>query len=86
MSLKQQFKNSKVLIHPGETLQEYLDKFNISQIKLAEITSFTHEHISRVIEGKEVISKEFALKLEHALGVPAYFWINLQRNYDFESQ
>ena len=85
MSLKQQLISPEFIIHPGITLKEYLEEFNITTLELAKRTSFTINHISRVIDGSKKISKEFALKLENALGVPAYFWINLQRNYNIET-
>jgi len=84
MALKQQLISPELLIHPGVTLQEYLEEFNMTQVELAKRTSFTEKHVSTVINGSKKISAEFALKLEYALGVPAYFWQNLQRNYDLE--
>jgi len=34
--------------------------------------------------GKTNISGSFAKRLEYALGIPASFWMNLQKNYDLE--
>ena len=44
----------------------------------------TEKHISTVIHGQKNISAAFAKKLEYALGIEAFFWMNLQANYDRE--
>jgi len=41
MSLKQQLISSKFVIHPGITLNEYLEEFNMTKLELAKRTSFT---------------------------------------------
>lgn len=84
MDLTKKFTSPDLLIHPGETLLEVIQDRNISQKELALRTGFSEKHVSTVISGKKSISSEFALKLEYALSIPAYFWRNLQTNYDFE--
>lgn len=73
-----------LIIHPGETLREALDDRNMTQKQLAANVGMTEQHVSRVIKGKTDISGSFAKKLEYALGIPASFWMNLQKNYDLE--
>lgn len=73
-----------LIIHPGETLQEVIQEKNISSKELSLRTGFSDNYISCVISGKKSISSKFALKLEYALNIPAYFWRNLQANYDLE--
>lgn len=73
-----------LIIHPGETLRESLDDRNMTQKQLAANVGMTEQHVSRVIKGKTNISGSFAKKLEYALGIPASFWLNLQKNYDLE--
>lgn len=73
-----------LIIHPGETLREALDDRNMTQKQLAANVGMTEQHVSRVIKGKTNISGPFAKKLEYALGIPASFWMNLQKNYDLE--
>jgi len=70
------------IIHPGETIKEVLEERNIKQEELYVITGVTSEYISEVINGQADISIEFAKGLECILGIPANFWINLQKNYD----
>lgn len=73
-----------LIIHPGETLREALHDRNMTQKRLAKNVGMTEQHVSRVIKGKTNISGSFAKKLEYALGIPASFWMNLQKNYDLE--
>lgn len=74
----------ELLIHPGETILEMIQDRNIAQKELAIRTGFTEKHISKVINGENNISAEFAKKLEFALDTPASFWRNLQTSYDLE--
>ena len=84
MGQKLQHTSPEVLIHPGETILDVIQDRNITQKELAIKTGFAEKHISKVINGKNNISAEFAKRLEYALGIPASFWRNLQTNYDLE--
>jgi addiction module HigA family antidote len=66
---------------PGETLQEVLDKRQMSQADLAARTGRPRKTINEIIKGKTAITPETALQFERVLGVPASFWNNLERNY-----
>lgn len=74
------------IIHPGATLKEILENNNMLQEELAEKTGITSKYINEVIKGKKEISVKLAQSLECALGIPANFWINLQKIYDKEKQ
>ena len=66
---------------PGETLQEILDERQMSQADLALATGRPPKTIHEILEGKAPITPDTAAQLEQALGVPASFWNNLERNY-----
>lgn len=70
------------IIHPGETIAEFLEEKNMSQKELAIRCGVSEKHVSTVINGQKNISVDFAKKLEYALEIDAIFWINLQTNYD----
>jgi len=72
----------ELISHPGEIIAEYLEEYNMSQEELALRSGFSKKHISEVINGKKRISMEFAKGLEYALGVPMYYFVNLQKDYD----
>ena len=72
----------KTVLHPGETVLEYLEFFEWSQRDLARRTGITPKTISEVCNGKAAISPVTALALEKAFQRPAGFWLGLQRQYD----
>jgi len=69
------------LVAPGEILEEYLDHAGITQASLAARTGLTPKTINEIIKAKSAITAETALKFERALGRPAHFWGNLERQY-----
>lgn len=70
------------VLHPGETVTEYLDVHGWSQSELARRTDLTAKTISEICNAKAPISPPTALAFEKVLGRPAHFWLNLQRRYD----
>jgi len=70
-----------IAVPPGETLKEYLNNIEMTQVDLARRTGLTPKHISAIINGTAPITQETALKLEYVLGIPASFWNNLEVNY-----
>ncbi len=70
------------LIHPWKTLEELLKVKEMTQKELAQRIWVTPKHITSVINWKNGISPEFALKLEKVFGVSASFWNNLQKSYE----
>lgn len=69
---------------PGDSIQEHIDHIGMSQAELAERLGRSVPKLNELIKGKAPISKETATKLEYVLGVPASFWLNLERNYEDE--
>ncbi len=69
------------LVTPGEVLEEYLDAHGMSQAELAARTGMAKKTINEIIKGKASITPDTALKLERALGRPAHFWNNLERQF-----
>lgn len=69
------------LVHPGVTLAETLESLGMSQVELAVRISRPEKTISEIINGITAITPETALQFERALGVPASFWNNLEKNY-----
>ena len=67
----------------GDSIQEHIDHIGMSQAELAERLGRSVK-INELIKGKAPITKEIATKLEHVLGVPANFWLKLERTYQDE--
>ncbi len=74
--------NPDIAIHPGKTLQEILDSTGISQVDLASRTGLTPKTINEIVQGKNPITPDTAIKLSAVFGMSVNFWNNLQRNYE----
>lgn len=68
-------------IHPGVTVQRTLDSLAMNQKRLAERTGLSEKHISQIINGEASITADTAFLLQNAVGAPASFWLNLDKNY-----
>jgi len=68
-------------VPPGETLRETIAAHGVSRAELAKRTKMSLMTIDEIITAKAAITAETALQLERALGVPASFWNNRERNY-----
>lgn len=53
----------------------------MSQAELARRMGRPANKLNEMIKGKRQITAETALELELALGLPAGFWLNLEKNY-----
>jgi HTH-type transcriptional regulator/antitoxin HigA len=69
---------------PGDSIQEHIDTIGMSQAELAERLGRSIPKLNELIKGKAPITKETATKLEYVLGLPASFWLNLERQYQDE--
>jgi HTH-type transcriptional regulator/antitoxin HigA len=73
--------NSNIAVHPGNTLKELLENINMTQTDLAARTDLTPKTINEIIQKKNPITPETALKLSAVFGMSPVFWNNLERNY-----
>lgn len=64
------------------SISEMLEEYLMTQKELATRMEITEENVSALIKGKSPINQKHAKKLELILGLPASFWMNLQRNYE----
>ena len=70
-------------IHPGEILREdILPGANISESKLAEHLNVSRMTVNRLVNERQAISPDMALRLGKLFGNSPDFWLNLQNAYD----
>lgn len=69
-------------IHPGELILEYIKFRNWTQRTLAQKTGLTPKTICKICNGKNPVTPKTALALEKVLQRPAFFWLNLQIQFD----
>jgi HTH-type transcriptional regulator / antitoxin HigA len=67
--------------HPGETIADILKERGWTQINFAKRMGQSTKHISLLLNGKDAITEETALKLESVLGSTASFWLNREAQY-----
>jgi len=65
----------------GETLVDILKEQNISKIDLCDRSGISPSVICDIIQGKPIIDKEIAQKLEVVLNISADFWIKRDARY-----
>lgn len=70
-----------VAVPPGATIRDMLRDLGMTQVELAHRMKRPVNKVNEIIQGKRQITVETALELELTLGLPADFWINLEKNY-----
>ena len=73
---------SRPPIHPGEILTQELEEAGISASELARQIKVPPSRLSKIMNGKQAITGDTALRLGHWFGTAALFWLNLQTAYD----
>ncbi|MCH5600898.1 HigA family addiction module antitoxin [Niabella ginsengisoli] len=69
--------------HPGIILREmYAEPLGITNSYLAENIGVTRITVNKLLNGRQGITAEMALRLSKAFKTSPLFWLNLQRNYD----
>ncbi len=69
--------------HPGKILKEvYLPDYNLSVSAFAIKIGVSRTTASELVNCKNGITAEMAIKLEKAFKVSAKFWLDLQQQYD----
>ena len=72
-------------VHPGEILrEEILPGANISKSKLAEYLNVSRMTVNRLVNERQSILPEMALRLGRLFGNSPDFWLNLQNAYDLK--
>lgn len=69
--------------HPGEIIKElYLADYNLSVTAFAFKLGVSRTTASELVNCKNGISADMALKLAKAFGTTPEYWLNLQQAYD----
>ncbi len=69
--------------HPGTILKDlYLPDYNLTVTSFALKIGVSRTTASELVNCKNGISAEMALKLAKAFGTSAQYWLNMQQQYD----
>lgn len=71
-------------VHPGGVLKSELEARGLRQKVFATEIGVQPSHLNEVVKGKRNITPAFAEKLEAGLGIPADFWMRMQKSYELD--
>lgn len=74
--------NDKMAFHPGYYVREWVDESGLTQEDFARAADTTPKNLSCLINGKQSLSMDMALKLSRMTGTSVEYWMNLQNAYD----
>ena len=78
-------KNGMKPIHPGEILREdIIPAMEVTVVEFAEMLKVSRVTASRLVNEKQGISPEMALRLAALFGNSPQFWLNIQNAYDLK--
>jgi addiction module HigA family antidote len=72
-------------IHPGEVLREEIRYRKLSKRKLAEQLNIPYKVLKDILHEKGSITPDIAMRIESLLDVPAYLYIDMQKDYDIRA-
>ncbi|MEQ8444125.1 MAG: HigA family addiction module antitoxin [Alphaproteobacteria bacterium] len=72
-------------MHPGEILREdILPALPHSKSAVARALGISRQTLYDILNERQPVTAEMAVRFGKAFGNGARFWVNLQRNYDLE--
>ena len=79
-------KNGMRPVHPGEILREdIIPAMGVTVGKFADMLKVSRITASRLVNEKQGVSPEMAMRLSALLGNSAQFWLNIQNAYDLKT-
>ena len=74
-------------VHPGEVLlEEFLEPMGLSQYRLAKDIHVPARRINEIVHGTRAVSADTALRLARYFGTAERFWLNLQAQFDLDTE
>ena len=74
-------------VHPGKVLlDEFLMPMKTSQYRLAKELGVPPRRINEIVHGTRAVSADTALRLARYLGTSERFWMNLQAQWDLDTE
>lgn len=71
--------------HPGEVVRDLLEELDISVVDGAEALHVSRNTLSNLVNLKNGVSPEMAIRLETVFGSTADTWMRMQANYDINA-
>ena len=67
---------------PGRLLQRFLEDYELTQTRLAELTDMQLQRINQIVKGKRAVTPDTALRLSRLFGTTPDLWLNAQLAWD----
>ena len=71
-------------IHPGEHLADFIEEFDMTKYRLAQLARMNPQRVGAIVGGKSAITANTAMRFGKVFGTTAQFWMNLQAKYELE--
>ena len=75
-------KNGMRPVHPGEILREELEAADVSEGALSKALDVPLNRVNLILEGRQGITADTALRLARYFGTTAELWMNLQQTWE----
>lgn len=71
------------IITPGIILwEEFMEPLGVNQNNMTRDLNITADKINNIINGKQSIDSDLAIRLSKYFGTSSEFWMNLQSDFD----
>ncbi|NES24028.1 MAG: HigA family addiction module antidote protein [Symploca sp. SIO3E6] len=69
-------------VHPGEVIADIMEDLELNQAQFADILGVSDEIVNQIIQGKQPITVDLAIRIGKALGNGHRLWLSLQQKID----
>ena len=75
-------KNGMRPVHPGEILREEIEAAGVSEDALSKALDVPLSRVTLILEGRQGITADTALRLARFFGTSPQLWLNLQQTWE----
>ena len=80
------YNNKMRPVHPGEILQDELSEIGVKPRELSKDLRLSVSTVTRILQGKQGITAETALRLAQYFGTTPQLWFNLQKSWELRQK
>ena len=77
-----EIKNGMRPVHPGEILRDEIDVAGMSERALSDALDVPLNQVTMILEGRQGITADTALRLARYFGTSPQLWLNLQQTWE----
>ena len=75
-------KNGMRPVHPGEILRDEIEAAGVSEGELSTALDVPLNRVAMILEGRQGITADTALRLSRYFGTTPQLWLNLQQTWE----